>query len=89
MRTGYTNDGGSGGRALEPHYLVGEISVLWGYSPKTIRRIFENELGVIFVGHEETCHKRGYQTISIPASVLARVHSRLEQRKNDIGGRGL
>lgn len=81
--TARAHNGASGGRAAEVHYLVGELSALWRYSPKTIRGIFKNEPGVISVGHEEACHKRGYRTMSIPASVAERVHRQLEQRQND------
>ena len=79
---GRKNNGASGGRATEQHYLVGELSALWGYSPKTIRRIFALEAEAISVGHDEELHKRGYRTLSIPASVAERVHRRLEQGGN-------
>lgn len=87
--TGHANNGTNGGLAAELHYSVGELASLWRYSPKTIRRIFADEPGVISWGQQESCHKRGYHTLSIPASVAALVHSRLENRKNGIGGRGL
>lgn len=86
MRQGHPYDGADG-RAGEHHYLVAELSALWGFSPKTIRRIFANERGVIAVGHEEACHKRGYRTMSIPASVAERVHRQLEQRQKSLRGR--
>ncbi len=85
--TARAHNGASGGRAAEVHYLVGELSALWGYSPKTIRRIFTNEPGVIAVGHEEVLHKRGYFTISIPSSVADRVHAQLELRQRGRRGR--
>jgi len=84
MRTRHADNEAHSGRAAEQHYLVAELSALWGYSAKTIRRLFEGELGVIAVGHEETLHKRGYLTISIPASVADFVHAKLELRQNGL-----
>jgi len=66
--------------ANEKHYSVIEISKLWALSQRTVRRIFENEPGVIMWGHTETRRKRGYRTIRVPESVLQRVHRRLCQK---------
>ena len=63
----------------ERHYSVGEISKLWALSQKTVRRIFEDEPGVIQWGAEEKRHKRGYRTFRIPESVLVRVHHKLRK----------
>jgi hypothetical protein len=87
MRTEYTDIGTSATRAAELHYLVGELSALWGWSEKTVRGIFQNEPGVIFLDRAEACHKRGYCTMSIPKRVAERVHLRLEQRQKPIRGR--
>ena len=65
--------------ASEKHYSVIEISKLWALSQKTLRRIFENETGVIVWGCPETRRKRGYRTMRVPESVLQRVHRRLRQ----------
>jgi len=65
--------------ANEKHYSIIEVSKLWGLSQKTVRRIFENEPGVIVWGRPETRRKRGYRTIRVPESVLLRVHRRLRQ----------
>lgn len=89
IMTGHANNGVNGGLAAELHYSVGELSALWRFSPKTIRRIFTDEPGVISWGHEEACHKRGYHTLSIPASVASRVHRRMEQGQHGRGGRSL
>ena len=53
---------------------------MWMLSEKTVRRIFENEEGVLCWGSPETRRKRGYQTLRIPESVLLRVHRKREQR---------
>ena len=65
--------------ANEKHYSIIEISKLWALSQRTVRRIFENEPGVIVWGCPETRRKRGYRTMRVPESVLLRVHRRLRQ----------
>ncbi len=66
------------GAANEKHYSVSEIAQLWNLSDRTIRRIFENEPGVLCLGRPETKHKRGYRTLRIPDTVMQRVHRRLQ-----------
>jgi hypothetical protein len=63
--------------ANEKHYSIIEISKLWALSQKTVRKIFENEPGVIQWGAEETLHKRGYRTLRVPETVLQRMHRKL------------
>lgn len=65
--------------ASEKHYSVIEIAKLWALSEKTVRRIFEQESGVIHWSREETVHKRGYRTLRVPETVLHRVHCRLRK----------
>ena len=60
--------------ALERHYSVPEVATLWGISEKTVRRLFDGEDGVLKWGSGETLHKRRYQSLRIPQSVLIRVH---------------
>ena len=67
--------------ANEKHYSVIEISKLWALSERTVRRIFENEPGVIVWGHEETIRRRGYRTLRVPETVLQRVHRKLRNLK--------
>jgi AraC-like DNA-binding protein len=62
--------------AFEKHYRVKELARLWGLSPKTITRTFEEEAGVVRIANEGT-GKRKYATLSIPESVALRVHERL------------
>ena len=71
---------GQAALGLERHYSVGEIAERWGLSEKTIRRMFENEEGVLQWGSPETRRKRGYTTLRIPESVLLRVHHKRAQR---------
>jgi hypothetical protein len=63
---------------LERHYTVLEVAALWSLSPETIRRIFEDEPGVVHWSHPETRRKRRYRTLRIPESVLRRVYQRLQ-----------
>ena len=63
--------------SLEKHYSVAELSQSWGFSEKTIRRMFTHEPGVLKWGEEEGRFKRGYITLRIPESVVQRVHRRL------------
>ena len=65
--------------AFEKHYSVKEIAALWGYSTETIRRLFRNEKGVLKIGSPGTRFKRQRFQLSIPESVLIRVHN---QRSN-------
>ena len=64
---------------FERHYSIHDISVLWGLSEKTVRRLFENEPGVIELANAETRFKRGYVTRRVPESVLLRVHRKLRR----------
>jgi hypothetical protein len=59
---------------LERHYSVAEIAEMWALSEKTVRRMFEEEDGVLQWGTPETRRKRGYTTLRVPESVLLRVH---------------
>ena len=65
-----------GNVALEKHYRVRELAVLWSLSAKTIRRMFAEEDGVIFKTNEVSS-RRKYTTMLIPESVALRVHERL------------
>jgi hypothetical protein len=62
--------------AVEKHYRVKELALIWGLSPKTVSRLFANEPGVIRVANDLT-NRRKYATLSIPESVVSRVHERL------------
>jgi hypothetical protein len=67
--------------ALEKHYTVQQVIDLWGWSDDTVRRTFCHEAGVIAITHLERRGKRPYSKLSIPESVLVRVHERLAVRK--------
>jgi len=58
----------------EKHYSVSELAVTWNLSENTIRRMFENEPGVLKWGATEGRFKRRYTTLRIPETVVLRVH---------------
>ena len=64
-------------KAIERHYSLEQIGELWGLSTRTVRKMFENEPGIIVFGNTGSLRKRRYLTMRIPESVLLRVHRRL------------
>jgi hypothetical protein len=62
---------------IEKHYSVSELAEIWRLSENTIRRIFENEPGVLKWGTHEGRFKRKYITLRIPETVVLRVHHQL------------
>lgn len=64
---------------FEKHYSINEISQLWGLSERTIRRIFEEEQGVVEIHNRKSRHKRAYVTRKVPESVVKRVHQKLQR----------
>jgi transcriptional antiterminator len=66
--------------ALERHYSVSEVAKMWALSERTVRRMFEDEDGVLHWGTIETRRKRGYITLRIPESVMLRVHRQRTRR---------
>jgi len=67
--------------AIEKHYTIAEIAQLWGLSWSSVRRILENETGIVIWGHPGNNKRKRYQTIRVPASVLTRIHSRVLKRQ--------
>jgi hypothetical protein len=60
--------------AIERHYTVAEVAILWNLSLDTIRRLLENEPGVVVLTTATRRGKRRYKTLRIPESVLLRMH---------------
>jgi hypothetical protein len=60
----------------ERHYTVAEVAELWNLSSDAIRKLFQDEPGVLVIGGRSS-HKRRYTTLRIPESVLQRVHRRM------------
>lgn len=63
--------------ALERFYSPERIAELWSLSSDTVRRIFENEPGVLVIERPRVYGKRRYRTLRIPESVASRVYHRL------------
>jgi hypothetical protein len=61
----------------ERHYAVAEIAALWNLSSDAVRKLFQDEPGVLVLGGQGAAHKRRYTTLRIPESVLQRVHRRM------------
>jgi hypothetical protein len=61
----------------ERHYRLGELAKLWGIGRETLRLIVKDEPGVMRV-----ClgRKKVHTTYSVPASVAARIHTRLTSK---------
>lgn len=66
-------------KAMEKHYSLEQIGELWALSTRTVRKMFENEPGIIVFGNMGSLKKRRYLTLRIPESVLLRVHRRLRK----------
>lgn len=66
--------------ATEQHYTPKELGELWGFAEKTIRKMFQDEPGVIVYGSEGGSSRRRYRSLRIPESIARSVHARLHQR---------
>jgi len=64
----------------ERHYTVAEIAQGWKLSPDKVRRLFENEAGVLVLENPGAFSRRRYRTLRIPESVAERVYRRLLKR---------
>ncbi len=70
---------GVSGRPFERHFTPKEIAKLWNKDEDTIRRLFRNEPGVLCLeSMKRRKSARRYVSLSIPESVVARVHQHLE-----------
>jgi hypothetical protein len=65
--------------AAERHYAPSELAELWQFNVETIRRLFQDEPGVVVLQALVKKGRRPYKTIRIPQSVLERVHKRLQR----------
>ncbi len=65
------------------HYSVAEIAEMWNLSPNAVRRLFQNEPGVLRIGEPRPKfgRRRGKATLRIPQFVVERVY-----RRQCIGG---
>ena len=64
--------------AEEKHYTPAEVGKIWALSVETVRRLFENEPGVLKMPNASgPSGRRRYKTLRIPASIVARVHRKI------------
>ena len=60
--------------ATEQHFTPQEIAEAWQLDVSTVRRLFQDEPGVLKIGNSCGRRKRTYMTLRVPESVLWRVH---------------
>lgn len=66
----------------ERHYSVAEISEKWGLSRDLVRELFRDEEDVVAIERPAISkRKRRYTTLSVPESVVRRVHAKLSKRR--------
>lgn len=66
--------------AFERHFTAKQLAEMWGLDETTIRRIFQDEPGVLKIGKcDRRDGKRDYVSIRIPESVAVRVHQERSQ----------
>jgi hypothetical protein len=69
-----TRSVGSASGPFEEHFEPAELGLLWKLDATTIRRIFQDEPGVLRIGKSNRRDgKRDYITLRIPKSVAERV----------------
>lgn len=61
--------------AFERHFTAEQLADLWNLDPTTIRKIFQDQPGVLKLGESSRRGKRPYVSIRIPESVARRVHA--------------
>ena len=59
---------------FERHFTPKELAELWRLDESTVRRMFQDEPGVLKIGQTGRRSKRDYVTLRIPASTAARFH---------------
>jgi hypothetical protein len=65
-------------QGMELHLSPGEIAERWNLSVDKVRKLFENEPGVLIIGNPQPRYgRRSYRTLRIPVHVVDRVHKRL------------
>lgn len=66
--------------ALDQHYTPAELGKVWHWSPNTVRRVFQDEPGVLMITAAAPSHsprRRRMVQMRIPARIAMRVHARL------------
>ena len=74
-------NGGTSQSVTEPlparYYTAREISELLNLSQDSVRKLFQDEPGVLVLGDQSSKYKRRYTTLRVPDSVLRRVLRRM------------
>ncbi len=70
---------GSRSSSVEQHFSVKELSELWEFSERTVRRLIEQEPGVIRI-HQSSRGKRSYRRVQVPASIAERIYRKITRR---------
>jgi hypothetical protein len=65
---------------FERHYTPKELAEIWRLDESTMRRMFQDEPGVLKIGSTGRRNKRDYVTLRIPESVAQRVYERRTRR---------
>jgi AraC-like DNA-binding protein len=63
----------------ERHFTVGQVAQVRNLSSSTVRRLFENEPGVVVISKLKP-NKRIYRVLRIPESIERRLFARLTNR---------
>ena len=74
-------------RMYERHYSPAELGELWNLSADTVRRMFEQEPGVLVFENPVRSSSRRFRTLRIPESVAERVYSRFSNADLKLGSR--
>ena len=74
-------------RMCERHYSPAELGELWNLSADTVRRMFEQEPGVLVFENPVRSSSRRFRTLRIPESVAERVCSRFSNTDLKLGSR--
>jgi hypothetical protein len=64
----------------QENFSVAEVAALWNLSTDTIRKLFEDEPGVIPLGNPNPRGKRRRITLRIPRDVMERVKNRMANK---------
>ena len=71
----------------ERHYSPAELAELWNLSADTVRRMFENEPGILVFENPVRSSSRRFRTLRIPESVAQRVYMRFSNSEVAVGSR--
>jgi hypothetical protein len=59
---------------FEKHYRIGELARLWSVGRETVRKLVQNDPGVVKI---RLGRKKAHTVYSVPESAARRIHTRL------------